>query len=171
MTKLLDETIGGDSISITVDNTGVFRATYDEEEYSAKTLEELRALLKRAEAKRAGRQAIEVTVIDLVPADKAQSRNYAPDPFEEGRGVVHALLRKRHERQSAYLLTSVGGVKFQIRSYGTGSKGICRRLTDAEVAEYLRLGAAVDEAKAAFEAFREQALIDPDEVLGRKETR
>lgn len=162
----ITETINGVDIRIDVDAAGIFRADFDEEQFRAESLAALKVDLAKAVKKHQATKPVDVTVINLRAAAKT-GRGWHEEPFEEGRGAIHAKLRKRHDRQSKYLLTSSEGTKFDVSTYGQSAADICRRLTPEEVATYLALAQHVDDAEADLEAFRISVQLDCDAALGK----
>jgi hypothetical protein len=168
-TKFATERILDEEIDVEVTSGGVFTAEYNDQSYDAKTLDELRARLLKAVKRAKATKAVDVTMINYVP--KSQSGNHRfvrEDPYETGVGFVHAKLRSKHERSSAWLLTSDDGTKFQVSSYGSVSQNICRRLTLAEALEYDRLAKALAAAEEALEAWTVTVRLDPEKALGIK---
>lgn len=165
--KIKTETIQGENIDIEIDSSGMFSADYDEESYRGKSLEELLEKLKRAVNKSRDQRAVDVTVVGLIPREK-KSSIYREEPYVEGDGLITATLRKKHERQSMYLLTADDGTKFQLSSYREGRTKICRRLTPEEMATYQALAAASTDAQAALENWLVTVRVDADELLGAK---
>jgi hypothetical protein len=164
--KITTLDIGGQAVDVSVYSNGKFCATFLEEEFEEKTLDELKAKLERAHREKVEELAIPVSVVDMQPT-REKSRYGRTEPYESGRGVVHAVLRGKHARLGHSLLTSEEGKKFQIERYRK-SGNICRRLTDNEVEDYTRLFMAADNAAKALEQFIEERSIDVDEVLSRK---
>lgn len=165
--KVKTETIQNEEIDIEVTVDGWFAARYDEEDYRAKSMDELIEKLKRQVDKARNRQAHPVTVIGIVPRAK-KSTIYREEPYEDGDGFVHAVLRKKHERQGQYLFTAVDGTKFQLSSYRDGRSKVCRRLTAEEAKTYEQLAHAVTESQAALENWLVSVRVDAEELLGGK---
>lgn len=165
MTTVTTARIWDERIDVSVTSAGFFEAEWDDVRYSAKTLDELQEQLTRAVKKTRETKAVDVSVLNLIPKTKKGQFYESRDPFEEGRGVVHAKLRGKHERESAWLLTSDDGKRFKISNYSSGTNDLCRRLTSAEVEEYMRLAQAVDAAEAALDAFRKSVHVHPEDVL------
>jgi hypothetical protein len=168
-TKVATERILDEEIDVEVTGGGVFTAEYEDQAYDAKTLDDLRAKLLKAVKRAKATRAVEVTVINTIPKSQIGNHRFIrEDPYEEGVGLVHAKLRAKHERSSAWLLTSNDGTKFQITSYGSASQNICRRLTLAEAVEYDQLAKALATAEAALEAWTAAVRLDPEKALGIK---
>jgi len=167
--KLSNERIGKHDIAIEVNGAGRFEAIFDDQEYTAPTLADLMEQLKRAVKKAEMTTAVDVTVVNMVPRTGPKSQFYREDPFEVGRGVVHAKLRGKHERQGAFLLTSDDGKKFKLTLYGHGTSNICRRLTVDEVATYTALAQSVDIAEASLAKFLDGVHLNPAKALKVKE--
>lgn len=158
--KLSDVKIGERKIAIEVSaTTGKFTAEFDEQDYSADTradlVEQLKKVVKRADRSR----PIGVTMLGMVV--KTARKSWAM----EGAGTVDAMLRGRHDRNRAWLLTSVDGKhKFQVSGYSSDAT-IARRLTLAEALEYREKFEAVRAATTALEDFVGAVKVDPAELL------
>lgn len=162
--KIATERIGGAEIDIDVSGEGRFSATFNDQEFSGKTLEELRERLKAAVKKAAAQGTVPVSVLGLVPAQK-KSFGFDDGPFTRGAGIVDAKLRSKHEREyNSYLLVSDSGQKFKVAG-SSREPLIARRLTLAEHMEYLKLAEAVRVATTALEDFVGSVKINPDEAL------
>lgn len=161
--KVRDERFpDGTSVPIHVDQAGGFYAEFAEQRYDAQTLLELVNKLGKAVKKFQNQRAVDVSVVDLVYTPGR--RHYSSGEFDQGRGVIHARLRAKHERQyGTWLLESVDGKRFQVS--GSDSGVICRRLTEEEVAEYTRLAEEADRAQQVLLAFKTRVGIDPDQAL------
>lgn len=165
--KLTTEKIGDHRIDIEVDGNGGFFADFNDQSYSAKTLEELKATLTKAVKRATQQAAVPVTVLGIIETT-ARSSYSSDGPFREGAGFVHAKLRAKHERQyNTYLLVTdddrMSTQKFQI--YGSSNGTICRRLTLAEVTRYMELAEAKRLAVVALEDFIGEAKVKPETVL------
>lgn len=166
--KLGTETFSdGTKIDIEVTSGGEFRAEFMDNAYDAPTRKELLEKLEKAVKKAQTQRAVDVTILDLQPRDTTKKTSGWCDdrgPYEHGRGAVHASLRAKHGRQwNTWLLADDDGKKFQVSGRNAGI--ICRRLTSDEVAEYVRLAKAVDDADEAFAAFRNRVEIEPARAL------
>lgn len=155
--NILDE-----QITIYVDGGGAFAAEVNDDRIEAKTLEELEQRIERAIKKARDTRAVDVTVINIIPTGDNRTRGWSDGPFRQGRGVLHAKVRGKHERQAAWLLIEDGKEKrkFQISTYDREGITICRRLSAEEIATYEQLATAVDEAAARLEAFRQSVQIE-----------
>lgn len=152
--------IADTNIKIEVNDAGVFSASFEEETFSGKTMEQLEGSLKAAIKKAKELHPVDVSVVGKVP----KLHDPYGHKYTDGVGVVHAILRKRHDRSAVYLFTAADGTKFQLSSYHSRDH-ICRRLTDEETAEYLRLRQAVEAAKVVLEAWTEERRVNADEAL------
>jgi hypothetical protein len=163
--KLLTEKIGGYDIEIHVDTRGDFSATFNENDYEAKTqvalIEQLTAAVKKA----ALQHPVNVTVLGLVP-NTQRNEFSSSSPYRKGAGFVHAQLKARHQRQSGVWLlrTEDGRQKFQVGSYSNDGT-IARRLTVEETVEYMRLATALVDAQRALDEFTTAVKISPQAEL------
>jgi hypothetical protein len=168
MAVISSEVFGNERVQIHVSEGGKFSATFDDQEYHADTLKDLREQLEKAAKEAREQKAVDVTVVGLVPYTKGQDV-YGWSPFTDGIGVVHAKLRGKHKRESAWLLQAIEngkpGRRFKLSTYGEEKRSICRRLKAAEVEEYLRLANAIADAEAALEGWRAAMHVDPEEAL------
>jgi hypothetical protein len=167
--KLTTEKIGDQRIDIEVDGNGKFSATFDETDYTAKTIEELRELLRSAIKKAKATKPIEVTVLGLVPRKKSIYSGNG-EPFEDGPGYVQAKLRGEHgTRRHVYLLISdddrFENEKFQIGGYGSNDAEIVARLSLVEVLRYTELLELKRAATTAVEDFVGAHKFDITEAL------
>lgn len=160
--KIATETIGGQKIDIDVDGAGVFRATYEEEEYRGESLKAVKDKLIEAAKQVQIERAVPVSVLDWIPT-KEKSRYGKTEPFEQGTGVVHATLRGQHARLKSWLLSGPEGQKFRLSTYD--HSWIAHRLAEAEVSEYHALKDAIKVAEDAYQAFLDRVLIDPRAAL------
>lgn len=162
--KLSTETIGDQKIEIEVEQGGMFVASFNDHDYRASTRVELLDQLKTAVKKAAQQGMVDVSVLGLVPTTNDDRLYSRTTPYKLGDGVVHAKLRSRHEREyNTYLLVSDAKQKFKVSGSLEGT--IARRLTDPEVAEYLRLREALRVATTAVEDFVGAVKLNPDEAL------
>lgn len=154
----------GEKIDLYVDNSGTFRAEYQGEEYHAATAVEVKTMLTKAIRADKETRAVSVSIIDLVPNTKKKRDSWGdrPEPFVEGRGVVHGKLRGRHGHHHEWLLEA-DGKKFTLRCSGSNNI-ICLRLSPTRVKEYLQLAAEFDKAEAAFEAWKKENTVDVAEI-------
>lgn len=160
--KVATERIGGEAIDVDVDSAGTFRATFKDGDYQAKSLEGLREQLAKAEKAQLNSKPVDVTILNLTRA----AGNTARERYETGRGVVHAKLRGRHERERTWLLTDLHGNKFSLAAHFRTP--VCKRLGEAEVAIYEKLAADLTAAEKAMRAFEEEFSQEPAELLGLK---
>lgn len=163
MAHVTNVMINNQTVEIEVDGSGRFTAEFDDQDFTAKTMEELGEQLRVAGKKSRETKAVDVSVIDHVLSKDRY------DPLQSGIGVVHAKLRGQHERNHEWLLTAESGQKFKVRQWGSGERVICRRMTESEVAEYMQLANAVKTAEKVFESFRAKMRADPKRLLKVKE--
>jgi hypothetical protein len=161
--------VSGERIEIHVHSDGIFQATFSEEEYNAKTLEELKAKLEKAVKAARNEKAVPCTVLGFRPVEKRKgSAGFSDEPFEAGLGFVQAKLRGKHARQhETYLLmTDDGKQRFQLNGWRS-SNGVTltERLGEAEIAQYLELAKIAEAAQAELNAFLEARKVRPEELL------
>lgn len=161
--KLTTERILDEKIDIEIDGHGTFSAEFNDQDYSAPTRKELLEKLQVAIRKARLQGTVPVTVLGLVPVVKKQ---WSSDGhYDKGAGIVQAMLRARHERQSCWLLVSEEKKKFQVSVYEREGVVIARRLNLAEVTRYLDLREAVRVAEVALEDYVGSVKINPDDAL------
>lgn len=161
--------VDDEPIDIEVSGSGTFEAEFEDQSYTAKTLEQLEADLTKIVRKAKKAKPIPVSVVDLVPNEKRNG--WETGAFKDGRGVVHAILRGQHARQNQYLLRvdDKDATKFQLSTYSSqGAAKIVRRLTENEVADYARLAGEADGAAKALEDWVEARRFDVDKALGKR---
>jgi hypothetical protein len=165
MAKLTTDTIGTERIDIYVDGSGLFSAEYLDERYSAETRKLLLEKLEKAVKAHQNERAIPVSIVNLVR--NTDRKGWNNDAFASGRGVIQAKLRGKHQRLFDTWLYATDDDKQQRfsrrQSYRDGT--LCRRLTDAEIAEYLALAKQADEAEAVLKEWITERAIDPEEAL------
>lgn len=171
--RLHTETIGKRPIDIHVNTCGEFTAEFEDNEYTSKSLDDLRVLLRKAVTKAKPTSLIPVTIVGIIP-HKAKGR-YDTERFDVGPGAVHAQLRDKHEREyHVYLYqTDDGKQKFKRGGYGNKEREevTCRRLTPAQIDRYVALRLARDEAVAALKAWVDDHAIDLDEAIATRNTK
>jgi len=167
--KLKEMTIAEQVVTFEVEETGTFSAKVGEENVYGKTFEDVEAKATKLAKRIRDTEAVPVSILNLIPRAKGE-RNYGYDssPFADGIGVVHAMLRGKHERGGDWLLAEGEkgkGAKFKVHGY-RGVENIARRLTAEEVEQYTQLANAVAAAEANLEAFRQSVHVEPGEALG-----
>lgn len=170
--KLGSDFYKGESVDIHVDNEGKFYAEHDNETYAALTRQELLEDLHKAISRAKSANPVEVTVLGLVPTDPIADRTrFGRDAaFKSGDGVVNAKLRGKHGRNwGTFLFVTADKAKTKFQMQGTREATVARRLTEAEIAEYMRLTATFRAAESARDAFIESVQIDPEEALKSKD--
>jgi hypothetical protein len=159
--RLTSERIDDVLVEIEVDGGGTFSATVDDEEIKGATLLELKDKLAKAIKKSKTRKPLDVSVVDLVP--RTGKRAWESEIYEDGRGVVAAVLRGKHKTQGVYLLRDLEAKAFKLSSYREGASKIVRRLTPEEVAEYARLAGEADVAAKCLEDWIKARRVDVEE--------
>jgi hypothetical protein len=166
--KLTTDTINGVNIDVEVNSSGQFSAEFEDVSYSAPTrlalLEQLTKAVKKAQ--QAG--IVPVTILGRVKKDPKDrhAHMYDSGPYENGAGVIHALLRSKHAKEwNAYLLVSDDADKQKFKMSGSREGVLARRLTADEVTHWKALRDALDLAELALEEFEKHVSIDADEAL------
>lgn len=148
-------------IQVSVNEAGYFQAVYDEETYSATTLQEVRDKVLKAYRELNARVSRPVTLINLIPNE--ESRRWGrTEPYVTGIGTVRATLRGKHSGRSEWLFTDENGQKFSI--YST-REHICRRLTVAEELEYTRLSMQKERIEQELKEFLKDKWVNPKELM------
>lgn len=164
--RLTTDTILDEKIEIYVDGSGQFSAEFNDNRYEAATRKELLEQLTKAVKLARQQGTVDVTVLGLIENRDGRGRRIPGEPFTAGAGVVQAKLRGKHAREhGAWLLVSDAGDKFQVRGWSGRAGTIARRLTEAEVADYLTLLEAKRVAETALENFVGAVKVDPEEEL------
>lgn len=149
-------------ITVSVNDAGYFQAVYDEETYSALTLQEVKDKVLKAYRDLNEKVSRPVTLIGLVPNNGKASRWGRSDPYVDGIGTVRATLRGKHSGRSEWLFTDEDGKKFSV--YAT-REHVCRRLTIAEEMEYTRLSMQKERIEQELKDFLKDKWVDPVELL------
>jgi hypothetical protein len=162
--KLTTAKIGSVSIDIEVNAGGTFTANYNDNDYEAKTSDELYEKLRAAVKKAQQQGTVDVSVLGLVPTEK-KSPFGRTEPYQQGIGVVHAKLRAKHERHyQTHLLVSEEKKNFQVNGYDR-SGIVTRRLSQTDVDYYVALREKVKAAEQELQTFVDSVKIDPDKAL------
>src|SRR5688572_19126740 len=162
--KLATEKFGDERIDLEVDGNGKNFARWNDQDFTAATLKELREDLTKA-AKRARKQKpIDVTVLGLVP-ETSRSNYGRNEPFKQGGGYVQAKLRAEHAtRGGVFLMISdddrFKNERFELGGYQMREADICRRLSLSELVEYEQILEAKRKAETALEDFIGARTID-----------
>jgi hypothetical protein len=168
------EKIGGTFVDIEVESGGRFTAALEGEEYQADTKAGLVEILRKAAKRQQKRTPVEITLLDYdhawqqIPTyqrKRVDETRLNPEEPEAGY-VTHAQLRGQNPRTRALLLT-IGTEKVPL-DYSYHSTPIARRLSEAEVAEFQRLKAAIRDAEAAYAAWEAGVRFDVKAWLAKE---
>lgn len=158
--------IDGREITIHYAN-GKFRATVEGHEYTAESekalIDKLRASLRTAKA----RLKLPITIINVVPK-KSQWGHQSS--WGIGIGTRHAIITGLHAQNNDLLIEDEAGTKERKRGHSWSSDGlVCRRMTPAQIDEYVALAQAAESTKKALDAFEERYKIENVEKWVAKE--
>lgn len=163
--KLTTEKISEQRIDIEVDTNGGFSATFNDQDFNAKTRLELIEQLKKAVKRFERVTPVEVTILGLVR--KKNRKSWDSEAFEQGAGAVNAKLRGRHVRNRVWLMESDDddkACKFHLGGYKSDGT-IVRRLTPKETLRYNELLEQKRVAETALEDFVGSVKVDPYQAL------
>ncbi len=165
---------GGLDVKIKADaRTGFFSASVAGDYYSAKTKDELLDKLAKAVKKTRARINVPLTMIGrvarVVKPGIGSHRSWTT--YDPGVGYTHVTLIGTHAGTGRLLLRKDDGSKLEEDRFGyrNDDAALCRRLTDAEVAEYIKLHTEKLRAEKAFEKFKSRVEIkDPEKFVAKK---
>lgn len=158
MAKLKTITIDGRAFSIEVDNDGRFHAEHDGDALAADTLAEIEKKL-RARCRRAKvRLSLPVSVAGVVIQQKDRYGRVSGRRID-GIGTMHATITGLHAQNSDVLLEYPDGEKERRGRWGEAGF-LTQRLSNAQIAEYVRLATADRDAHDALEAWKKKHAID-----------
>lgn len=151
--------VDGVTYQINITYDGRFSTTYDDDEISSKTLDKLLARLRSLMRKR------KVTEKAALPVTVLGGRGYYYNKEEEK--FRHGVVTGIHASNNNILFKQDGGK--QGTEQLSGYNNVYRRLTDAEMAEYIKLVRAQEAAREAVENWDKEHRIDVQKELGKIE--
>lgn len=144
-----------------------FYAKFDDVDYDAKTIDELKAQLTKAAKKAKSFEPVPTTLLAArwgKPAKGSTWRGGEDDlqtGTEEIGNAIDIVLRGKNPRTRAALIT-VNGKKMALDGYRHGDSVITRRLTPAEHKQYKALADTLKAAEKDLEAFVAGVKVDID---------
>jgi hypothetical protein len=148
--KVADLEVDGKKIGISVSERGEFTAVLDGEPYKADTMEKLKEKLVRSRR----RASVRITI----PATLAlASRRFNSD----GETLKDIEVTGIHRRNRNILFKYADSGKAGDTSY---NDTILKRLDEASTAKYLQLQKAMQDSKAAFEAYKTARTITTESI-------
>lgn len=164
--------VAGEEVKITfAPRSGTFYATFDQVEYSGKTLDEIGEKLKKAEKRAKTFKPIDVTLLGAAwEKSKGESwRGASREPElqtgTEYRGKsLDVLLRGRNDRTRQALIT-VHDQKVALETYRNSTTQFVRRLSAGEHRQYRELCATLAAAESDLKTWIEERAIDVDALV------
>lgn len=155
MAKLKTETIDGRRVEIIVEDDGRFVASCDGDEWRDVTYSGVLDKVRRDLRKSRVRIAIPAT---MVGSELHKPKYGRPHARAATAGVRHFTITGMHGRTRNVLVKwEDTGESEQLRYYGSGN--IVRRLTAADVSEFVTLAKERDRANKAYDAFIEKRAL------------
>ncbi len=165
---------GGLDVTIKADaRSGFFTASVSGDYLTAKTRDELLQKVEKAVKKTRVKLNVPLTIIGRVArvVNAGVGSYHSWTTYDSGVGYEHVTLVGLHAQTGRMLLRKDDGTKLEQDRYsGRGTGTICRRLTDEEAAQYVKLHTEHYRAKKAYEKFETRVEIkDIDKFVAKKQ--